>query len=414
MKNQDIDIIIFALTRFDGPYSSISISMAKEFSKKYRVFYVNHPYSLKDLITSFRTHKLMMRLPALFFGINNEKTIQVDDDSKITMVTPSITLPINFLPRGSWYNLLQKLNDKILFRSLRKLIRRNSIKNFIFINTYDPFFALNFPEDIRPFLKIYQCVDDIEEVEYTHKHGTGLEKKMMREYDLTLTTSLELTKIKSKYAQTIHYLPNAVDPSLFNQAFFKKLDTPKEFSGVSKKVIGYIGNIEQRMDYDLVKKIAFAHQDKLLYLIGPISSNEYKTEGLDKIENIVFTGGKNIEQLPAYLQNIDCAIIPFKCNKLTKSIYPLKINEYLAGGKPVVTTNFSEDIRTFSDVVYIARDHDDFISLIAQSLEENDNTLAMKRLEHASRNSWASRVEDFWGIVDNYKDKRTENINVEN
>src|SRR5690606_27899048 len=164
MKNQDIDIIIFALTRFDGPYSSISISMAKEFSKKYRVFYVNHPYSLKDLITSFRTHKLMMRLPALFFGINNEKTIQVDDDSKITMVTPSITLPINFLPRGSWYNLLQKLNDKILFRSLRKLIRRNSIKNFIFINTYDPFFALNFPEDIRPFLKIYQCVDDIEEV----------------------------------------------------------------------------------------------------------------------------------------------------------------------------------------------------------------------------------------------------------
>ena len=201
---------------------------------------------------------------------------------------------------------------------------------------------------------------------------------------------------------------------MFNQAFFQKLEIPKEFEGVSKKVIGYIGNIERRMDYDLVKKIAFIHQDKLLYLIGPISSNEYKTEGLDKIENIVFTGGKNIEQLPAYLQNIDCAIIPFKCNKLTKSIYPLKINEYLAGGKPVITTNFSEDIRMFSDVVYIARDHDDFISLIAQSLEENDNTLAMKRLEHASRNSWASRVEDFWGIVDNYKDKRTKNINVEN
>ncbi len=415
MKNQDIDIIIFALTRFDGPYSSISISMAKEFSKKHRVFYVNHPYSLKDIFTSVKTHKIIKRLPALFCGINNHETFRIGESSnQVTMVTPPVTLPINFLPQGKWYNFLQKVNDKILFWSLRKLIKREKINDFIFINTYDPFFALNFPNDIKPNVKIYQCVDDIEEVEYTQKHGTDSEKRMMREYDLTLTTSRELTKIKRDFAKSIHYLPNAVDPSLFNQAFFQKLEIPKEFEGVSKKVIGYIGNIERRMDYDLVKKIAFAHQDKLLYLIGPISSNEYKTEGLDKIENIVFTGGKNIEQLPAYLQNIDCAIIPFKCNKLTRSIYPLKINEYLAGGKPVITTNFSEDIRMFSDVVYIARDHDDFISLIAQSLEENDNTLAMKRLEHASRNSWASRVEDFWGIVDNYKDKRTKNINVEN
>ncbi len=157
------------------------------------------------------------------------------------------------------------------------------------------------------------------------------------------------------------------------------------------------------MDYDLVRKIAKAHQDKLLYLIGPISSNEYKTEGLDKLENIVFTGGKSIEELPAYLQNIDCAIIPFKCNKLTKSIYPLKINEYLAGGKPVVTTNFSEDIRTFKEVVYIANSHEEFISLIDQSIENNNEELALKRLEHAKENSWTSRVDDFWKILSTFK-----------
>ena len=403
-NSEKFDIIIFALPRFDGPYSSISISMAKEFSKKHRVFYINHPYSLKDLLTSFRSHNLKQRLLTLFFGMKNCKTFTVDDSShQVTMVTPLVTLPINFLSKGWLYNLLQKVNDKIFFSTLRKLIKREEINDFIFINTYDPFFALNFPDDLNPYLKIYQCVDDIEEVAYTLKHGAALEKRMMREYDLTLTTSQELTRIKKEFAQSIHYLPNAVDPSLFSQAFFKKLDTPKEFEGVSKKVIGFIGNIEQRMDYDLVKKIAFAHQDKLLYLIGPISSDEYKKEGLDKIGNIVFTGGKNIEELPAYLQNIDCAIIPFKCNKLTRSIYPLKINEYLAGGKPVVTTDFSQDIRTFGDVVYIARDHEDFIALIDLSLSENNDELAAKRLAHASENSWTSRVEDFWKIIDGHR-----------
>lgn len=404
MISEKLDIIIFALPRFDGPYSSISISMAKEFSKKHKVYYINHPYSFKDIFASFKTNNILMRLPALFFGVNNSETFKVVGGVKqITMVTPPVTLPINFLPPGKYYNFLQRLNDRIFFNGLRKLIKREKIKDFIFINTYDPFFALNFPSDITPYLKIYQCVDDIEEVEYTLKHGAALEREMMGKYDLTMTTSLELTKIKKPYAQSIYYLPNAVDPSLFNQAYFKKLDIPKEFHGVSKKVIGFIGNIEQRMDYDLVRKIAKAHQDKLLYLIGPISSNEYKTEGLDKLENIVFTGGKSIEELPAYLQNIDCAIIPFKCNKLTKSIYPLKINEYLAGGKPVVTTNFSEDIRTFKEVVYIANSHEEFISLIDQSIEKNNEELALKRLEHAKENSWTSRVDDFWKILSTFK-----------
>ncbi len=400
---KDIDIIILALTRYDGPYSSISISMAKEFSKNHRVFYINHPYSLKDVVTSFKSHSIFKRLPALFFGVNNKENFKTGENSSVTMVTPPVTLPINFLPKGRWYSGLQKLNDKVLFSSLRKLIKSEKVNEFIFINTYDPFFALSFPDDIKPYLKIYQCVDDIEEVAYTKKHGGTLEKKMMGEYDLTLTTSKELTRIKSKYAPFTYCLPNAVDPFLFNQAFFKKLDKPREFEGVTKKVIGYIGNIEQRMDYDLVKKIAHLHPDKLLYLIGPTSSNEYKKEGLDKIENIVFTGGKNIEQLPAYLQNIDCAIIPFRCNKLTRSIYPLKLNEYLAGGKPVVTTNFSEDIRSFREVVYIAHDHNEFITLIDRALKENNDALAQKRVEYANGNSWTSRVEDFWEIVRKHK-----------
>lgn len=405
---ETIDIVIFALSRFDGPYSSSPISLAKEFSKTNRVFYINHPYSIKDIFVGFKSRQIAKRLSPLLLGKNSFREVRINDQgNSLTMVTTPVTLPLNFLPDGNLYRFLRKYNEWVFFHSLRKLIRQKKIKDFIFLNAFDPYFGLTFPGDIKPLMKIYYCMDDMEEAEYTQKHGRRLEKKLMQEYDITLTTSEELFKNNKPFARYSRCLPNAADPSLFGQAYFKKLDQPNEFTGVTKKVIGFIGNIEQRMDYDLVKKVADFHNDKLLYLVGPTSSDEYKREGLDKIGNIVFTGGKNINELPAYLQNIDCAIIPFRCNKLTKSIYPLKINEYLSGGKPVVTTNFSDSIREFQEVVYVASDHDQFVRLINKAINENTESLAHARIEFAAKNSWEARITDFWNIVEDY---RSENV----
>lgn len=401
MKN-NTDFVFFALSRFDGPYSSISISLAKEFSKTNRVFYINHPYSIKDLVTLFKSNRIRKTLSNLLFG-ESTYTEFSEFSNRLTMVTPSVTLPINFLPKGALYNFLQKVNDKIIFKCIRELIRDRGIKEFIFINTYDPFFTQNFPDDIKPYLKIYQCVDDIAEVAYTSKHGTELEMEMMRNFDITMTTSQELLKLKRPFSKNIYYLPNAVDSSIFNRAVFEELTCPPEFVNVSKKVIGYIGNIERRTNFALVKKIALYHKDKLIYLIGPISDNEYKKEGLDEVDNIIFTGGKQIEELPYYLKRIDCAIIPFKCNKLTRSIYPLKVNEYLAGGKPVVTTNFSEDIRLFKDVILIANTEDEFLKYIDLAIQEDNMNLVHKRLKFSGNNTWANRVNDFWKIISDYE-----------
>src|SRR5690606_17805391 len=83
-----------------------------------------------------------------------------------------------------------------------------------------------------------------------------------------------------------------------------------------------------------------------------------------------FAGPKPITELPRYLHYMDCTIIPFKCNELTKSIYPLKVNEYLAAGKAVVSTNFSEDIAEFKNIVYLAASHEEFINNIDKAIEE--------------------------------------------
>jgi len=117
----------------------------------------------------------------------------------------------------------------------------------------------------------------------------------------------------------------------------------------------------------------------------------------------VMTGAKKTEQLPGYLQYFDCALIPFKKNTLTRSIYPLKINEYLAAGRPVVATDFSEDIQGFKDVIYIGRSTGEFVQLIDQAIRENNSERLQARTTVANTNTWTARVEKFWEILENHK-----------
>ena len=122
--------------------------------------------------------------------------------------------------------------------------------------------------------------------------------------------------------------------------------------------------------------------------------------------NVIFTGGKHITELPAFLQHFDVAIIPFLLNKLTASIYPLKINEYLAAGKPVVATNFSEDIRSFANDVYLAKDENEFVNLINLAIAEDSPEKALQRNATACSNTWEERVREFWEIVEKTLDKK--------
>ena len=100
---------------------------------------------------------------------------------------------------------------------------------------------------------------------------------------------------------------------------------------------------------------------------------------------------------------MDLVIIPYKRNTLTKSIYPLKINEYLGAGKPVVSTHFSEDIFSFNDVAYIAEDHDQFISLIDKAIEEDTESKKLERVKRAEENTWSARVEQFWKYFEQWE-----------
>ncbi|HTJ49897.1 MAG TPA: glycosyltransferase [Cyclobacteriaceae bacterium] len=400
MSSMEFDIIMLALPRWDGQYSSTSYSMAKALSMHGRVFYIDNPFTYKDYFSGRNKEQISKRKSAL----RNGKNIFIIPDAKypnLVAVTPKLTWPINWLPPGVIYNTISKVNDAIVEECINQTIDTYNIKKYLFINSFNPLYGRFFSKRLKPYKTIYHSVDDISKSAYVSKHGTRLENEAVKNADVTLVTSMELKRLKSHHSANVIYLPNAADVALFNRAVEEDLPIPAEIKKISpdKKIICYTGNICHRLDYELLVKIANNYKDAVLLMIGPIANDNYKKAGLDTLTNVVFTGKKSLEELPAYLKYVHCCIIPFLCIPLTKSIYPLKINEYLSAGKPVVTTNFSEDIANFSDIALVSNDHDEFLQNIDKSLLMNSVDDIQQRVKYAAGNNWQARAEQFLEIV---------------
>lgn len=393
------DIIMLSSSRWDDDYSSSALSLAKEFAKHNRVFYIDHPFSVKDFFSKKNKTRIKPRIKALLFGKKSCRKIN-GFPANFTAVTPLLTLPVNWLKAGNLYYFLSFINDKILHLTLRKVIKMYSVKEYIFINVFDPFYLKTIPADIKPAKNIYITVDDISQEKYIARHGVHLEEEAIKKADLAFATSKELLRLTSAFSNHVSYLPNAADVTIFKKASSEIFARPEELKDIKGKVICYTGAVGSRINFKLLRETAVFHSNKTIVLVGPASPEDYKKEGLHKLSNIRFTGAKNIHQLPVYLQYADVAIIPFEYSLLTKSIYPLKINEYLAAGKPVVSTAFSKDITEFSDVAYIANSNSEFITLIDTAINENSREKKIERIKKAETNTWQNRISTFWKVVE--------------
>ncbi len=397
-ENNKLDLICLSLSRSDSSLSSSGLALAKEFAKNNRVFFIDHPYSWKDYFNSALKNQIRWRKPALLFG-KKPYSNPASFPANLTIVTPRLTMPINSLPKGVFYNILSKINDGIVRKTIKNIIRDYHVKDYVFLNFYDPFFLNRVAKEIAPVRSIYYCMDKIGEVPYFQKHGAQQEETCMRNYDLTFCTSSELTRFASEFSPKVYFLPNGADTVLFNKAVAEKLPRPPELQSIQTPIIGFTGNIDFRIDFELLRKIALDNPDKTMVFVGPFQTDEHIKVGLDKMKNVLFVGPRQITDIPNYHQCFDCTIVPFVKTKLTQNIYPLKINEYLAAGLPVIATNFSNDIKSFSHVAYIEDTDEGFLQAIRSAIRENTPERVKERMNVASQNSWTARVKKFWEIL---------------
>lgn len=399
-----LPVFITSMSRWDGDVSSASLSLAKVLSRENEVYYIDFPYSLADVWRERKSETVKSRMKALLWGKNFMRKV-TGYPEKFTAVTPKAVIPNYSMAEGSLYEWTSDINNRILAGIIRKICKKNGIKDYILINSFNPLYLSEVNRYLEPTLSVYHSRDAIEEVP---GHGLRKENICIKNYDLVMATSKQLCrKIGERNERFINYFPNGGDVKLFRTTVNESLAKPRELEDIKTPIIGYTGALCQRIDYELLVKILEENKDKTVVMVGPRKDKEFTKINLDQYPNIRFTGPKRIEELPSYLKYFDCAIIPFRKNNLTGGIYPLKINEYLAAGRSVVSTDFSEDINQFGKHIKLAATHEDFLKAIPEAISAKDEKLEGRYLA-SQENSWENRLELFWNLAFNtYSEKKS-------
>ncbi len=216
--------------------------------------------------------------------------------------------------------------------------------------------ALRFSSHLQFPVCVYDCMDELAQFKGAPPEMKAFERLLMRRAHVVFTGGLSLYESKRPYHANVHAFPSSVDIRHFLPARSMRLPEPADLDGLAGPRIGYFGVIDERLDIDLVDRVAAMRPDWQFVMIGPIAKID--PAGLPKRSNIHWLGAKDYTELPAYLAALDVGFMPFAQNAATRFISPTKTPEFLAAGIPVVSTPIVDVVRTWGawNLVEIAAD----------------------------------------------------------
>ena len=391
---KDKHIFILGATKFDGPDQSTSYNTAKELTKYNFVYYIDYPITWKDYFKQKGTEQIRTR--KRYFSPFSDGLASGEIKNLKVLISPPL-ISINFLPEGKIYRLLLKFNELIIRHRIKKAIKLNNISEFIFINSFN-FHYPGLADPLKPALTVYHCVDPMI-IPYDMKHGIISENELVAKSDLVICTSRMLYEEKLNQNSNTHFIPNAADITQSSKAMDKDLAVSIHFAGLQRPIIGYAGSIERRIDYTLMKDVAEANKDKSFVFAGPLMP-EFVPEWFLRTANIFYFGRLPFEEMPGLIKGFDVAIIPFKKDAVSRTIFPLKLFEYLGAGKPVVASNFNPDLKDYThDVVTYCDDAHSFSMAIESALKTEKPNLIQERVNIAKENTWEKRGKEIAELI---------------
>lgn len=392
-------IVILGAVRFDGIYESTSFNTAKSLAKYTPVYYVENPYTFKDLYKERSQHHLKRRWKYFF---KKKKTIWTDNPFlQVVVVRP--LLSIHFLPEGKLYRSLLRMNERIIAKRIRSIMDRDGIDDYIFINSFN-FHYPHVGQLLSPKLTVYQCVDPLI-MEFDRKHGVYSEKELLQKSDMVICTSQALYLEKSTINPATYFVPNAADIDHSSKAMDKSLPVLPALKAFQKPIVGYVGNIERRLDYELLYQLVRDNPQYSFVFAGPVSM-ELVPDWIFRQPNLHLIGRVDYKDLPSLLKGFDICFIPFKKDEVSATIFPLKLFEYLGSGKPVISTSFNPDLKDFTDdTVIYCDDAESFSKAIKNALLDNSEARIDTRIAIAKRNTWDTRAKQWLGLISSASQK---------
>ena len=344
------------------------------------------------MVRCARQHRVVFVEEPLFDVGEPELELRAED---------GLTIVVPHLAPGTPLDVAQQVQRKMIDRVLYDLDQPRPVLWYL-----TPL-AIGFTQHVRPRAVVYDCMDELSLFHGASPLLAESEAQLLKHADVVFTGGHSLYKYKRAQSQhrNIHSFPSSVDVAHFARAR-EPLAEPADQAAIPHPRIGFFGVIDERMDLDLVAALAEQRPDLQFVLIGPVA--KIPIDSLPRRSNLHWLGSKTYRELPAYLASWDVAIMPFARNDATRFISPTKTPEYLAAGKPVVSTSITDVVVPYGreGLAWIADTPGEFAAAIEEALRSDRRA----RLAHADAfiadMSWDRTWEAMWAHVERAIDAR--------
>lgn len=347
------DLVCFSHLRWNFVYQRPQHLMSR-YAKSARVFFVEEP----------------------MHDATGESFLEVTNPSEnIWVVVPHLTST-----NDENQNVIQQ---RELFA---KLFIDKEIVNYFFWY-YTPM-SLAFTDLFNPIIIVYDCMDELAAFKFAPHGLRERENELFTKADLVFTGGYSLYEAKKHKHPDVHAFPSSIDVEHFNKARVYTVD-PEDQASIPHPRIGFFGVLDERMDLDLIEAVAKRKPEWHLIMIGPVVKID--PNSLPRLNNIHYLGMKSYNELPDYVSGWDVAMMPFAHNESTRYISPTKTPEYLAAGKPVVSTPIIDVLRQYGrhGLVNIAGTSEEFVRVVSLELENHDREEWLDNVDELlSQNSW--------------------------
>jgi len=299
--------------------------------------------------------------------------------------------------------------DEILKEELNRFIDDYAVNDFV-AWYYTPM-MLGWSNHLEPSTIVYDCMDELSAFKNAPQELRDREAELMSLADLVFTGGRSLYEAKREKHPAVHCFPSSIDVEHFARAL-EATEVPEDQASIPHPRIGFCGVIDERLDLELLDEISELKRDWHFVMIGPVV--KISEDDLPKKENIHYLGGKKYDELPEYIAGWDVAMMPFALNESTRFISPTKTPEYLAAGRPVVSTPICDVVRPYGEegLVHIASTGEQFVSAIEVAMAE-DSDERMRRVKEFMREmSWDSTYKNMSELINEIITNRPERASV--
>jgi glycosyltransferase involved in cell wall biosynthesis len=391
-----MDFVIVGLQAWYFELGSNCKNIALELSKQHRVLYINMPLDRRTIFEKRQDPHIAKHL-----GLVKQRRAEIVQlGPNLWNYSPIRVLEsISWLPSNFLFDLFNRINNRRLAADIRQATGMLGFKDYILFNDNDIFRSFYLKELLQPKMYIYYSRDNLLAVPYWRKHGKAFEPPHIAKADIGVANSIYLAEYLRKYNPNSFYIGQGCSLSVFNPDH--NYPIPDDLQGIPHPIIGYVGAIVNlRIDIRILLEIARSRPEWHIVMVGP-EDEFFAASELHKLPNVHFLGRKDLSSLPAYIAHCDVCINPQLINGMTIGNYPLKIDEYLAMGKPVVATR-TVTMKLFEDHTWLADKPEDYVPLIEKALAEDDPGLREKRIRFAGEHTWENCIKELYRVISNH------------